>query len=131
MGFDSLVKYYLSYQYINTIGKYTYKYLTGREVVDSFLISGSDGDEVEREITNCDFLILILGNDPNNKYMEELLPYLTSQRHTNGKKTWVYISPTAYNSVPLKYGQNFANRMSKGNSECIFELCMSALPTKK
>lgn len=127
MQFDSLIKFYLSYKYIQTVGAYKYKYVTGREVVDSFLISGSDGDEVEREITNCDLLVLILGSDPKNKYMDELLPYITSLRHTKGKKTWVYMPPSAFNTIRQYYGEAFANRVSKGHSDCIFETTTNAV----
>lgn len=101
-SFNSMCKYYFSLEYIATNGRFTHVYSTARELISAFLDPISR--EAELQYTSCDALFLTIFNDPENKYMTEVIPYLVAQRYAMGKTTWICVEQKIYQSKAVKYG---------------------------
>jgi len=85
--FIHFLKHYLILKYLQD---YTYKYhiMTGKDVFDIYM----DSDiEAQSSLVNDNLLVLNLGNDVKNKYMQELIPFIIKERHTKGLRTFVNI----------------------------------------
>jgi len=85
--FINFLKHYLILKYLQD---YTYKYhiMTGKDVFDVYMDSSI---EAQSALVNDDLLVLNLGNDVKNKYMQELIPFLIKERNTKGLRTYVNI----------------------------------------
>lgn len=110
-GFNAISKYYTSMRFILSSGNFTHLYSTGRELTDTFL---ADSYDAEKEYLNVDILFLVIGNDPQNKYMNEMLPYVVRQRDMYGKQTWIRIPQNKIEKMSIMYGIEFESMIKDG-----------------
>lgn len=95
--FDSFLKTWLSFMYKTK--PFNYKIKCGNEIADAYY-QGSKwkkgvDTELSKELTDVDFLVLMLGFDPPNETYSALLINFLNKRRLCSRRTWVYLDPRA------------------------------------
>ena len=82
---NQFLKYYIAMNFMKN-PEYTYLYHTGKDIFDVFMSSDM---EYQQKITKVDLLVIVIGNDVKNSYLQELIPFVIGERRLKRKQTIV------------------------------------------
>jgi len=117
----SVLKLYLVHRFLRDVTT-SYFIGTGKDIFDHYM---TDGVDLQKKLQEVDVLILLIGNDFKNSYMQEILPSLLMSRKGQNIIVWdnkfVTESTKKIHLIKDKYGDQFHLVLANNTKKVVYE----------